>query len=59
MAVGAPAIITALLLDTLLYNEFLISTGEPVMWGFIAAFLYVEAAIVVAVARRVLRRLRT
>ncbi|MFW5940014.1 MAG: hypothetical protein ACOCQU_06165 [Halolamina sp.] len=51
LVVGAPALIVALLLDTFLYNEFLIRTGAGI-WLAIYAFLYVEAVAVGAVARR-------
>lgn len=48
LLVGAPALAAALLLDTFLYNEFLIRTGGWV-WVEIYAFLYVEAVVVGAV----------
>ncbi|MFD1525072.1 hypothetical protein ACFR9S_01970, partial [Halolamina salina] len=47
----APAIAAALLLDTFLYNEFLIGGGTQWLWVEIYAFLYVQAVIVGAVAR--------
>ena len=50
--VGAPALAAALLLDTFLYNEFLIQTG-PLIWVEIYAFLYVEAVVVGAVIQRI------
>lgn len=46
LLVGAPAIVAALLLDTFLYNEFLIAGGPPAIWVEIYAFLYVQAAVV-------------
>ena len=45
LLVGAPAIAAALLLDTFLYNEFLVQTG-PLFWVELYAFLYVEAVVV-------------
>jgi len=45
LLVGAPGIAAALLLDTFLYNEFLISTGAGI-WVEIYAFLYVQAVVV-------------
>ena len=45
LLVGAPAIAATLLLDTFLYNEFLISTGAGI-WVEIYAFLYVQAVVV-------------
>ncbi|WP_435116347.1 hypothetical protein [Halolamina sp. C58] len=50
LLVGAPAIVAALLLDTFLYNEFLLAGGPPWLWVEIYAFLYVQAAVVGAVA---------
>jgi hypothetical protein len=50
LLVGAPAIAAALLLDTFLYNEFLLAGGPPWLWVEIYAFLYVQAAVVGAVA---------
>jgi len=50
LLVGAPAIVAALLLDTFLYNEFLLGGGPPLLWVEIYAFLYVEAVVVGAVA---------
>ncbi len=55
LVVGAPAIVAALLLDTYLYNEFLVAGGPPWLWVWIYAFLYVQAAVVgaaVAALRR-------
>ncbi|MFW5935155.1 MAG: hypothetical protein ACOCQL_04820 [Halolamina sp.] len=46
LLVGAPAIAAALLLDTFLYNEFLVAGGPPWLWVWIYAFLYVQAAVV-------------
>jgi len=54
LLVGAPAIAATLLLDTFLYNEFLISTGDWI-WAEVFVFLYVQAAVVgfaVAAIRR-------
>ena len=51
LLVGAPAIAAALLLDTFLYNEFLLAGGPPWLWVEIYAFLYVQAVVVGAVAR--------
>lgn len=48
LLVGAPALAAALLVDTFLYNEFLVRTDGGI-WLFIAVFLYAEAALVVAV----------
>lgn len=48
LLVGVPALAAALLLDTFLYNEFLIRTGAWI-WLEIYAFLYVEAVVVGAV----------
>ena len=42
LVVGAPAIAAALLLDALLYSEFLVRTGDAI-WLFVYGFLYVEA----------------
>ena len=50
LLVGAPAIAAALVLDTFLYNEFLLAGGPPWLWVEIYAFLYVQAAVVGAVA---------
>lgn len=52
LIVGAPAIAAALLLDTFLYNEFLLSTGDWI-WLEIYAFLYVQSAVVGAVAHAI------
>lgn len=55
LLVGAPAIVAALLLDTYLYNEFLVAGGPPWLWVWIYAFLYVQAGVVgaaVAALRR-------
>lgn len=49
LLVGAPAIAAALLLDTFLYNEFLLAGGPPWIWVEIYAFLYVQAVVVGAV----------
>lgn len=51
LVVGAPALVAALLLDTFLYNEFLIRTGGWI-WVEIYAFLYVEAVVAAAVVTR-------
>jgi len=51
LLVGAPAIVAALLLDTFLYNEFLLAGGPPWLWVQIYAFLYVQAVVVGAIAR--------
>ncbi|QKY18988.1 hypothetical protein B4589_000840 [Halolamina sp. CBA1230] len=51
LLVGAPAIAAALLLDTFLYNEFLLAGGPPWLWVEIYAFLYVQAVVVGAVGR--------
>jgi len=51
LLVGAPAIAAALLLDTFLYNEFLLAGGPPWLWVEIYAFLYVQAAVVGGVIR--------
>lgn len=51
LLVGAPAIVAALLLDTFLYNEFLIGGGPPWLWVGIYAFLYVQAVVVSAIVR--------
>lgn len=48
LIIGAPALAAALLLDTVLYNEFLLSTGAWI-WVEIYAFLYAEAVVVGAV----------
>ena len=48
LLVGAPGIAAALLLDTFLYNEFLIRTGAGI-WVEIYVFLYVQAVLVGAV----------
>ncbi len=50
LLVGAPAIVAALLLDTFLYNEFLLTGGPPWLWVEIYAFLYVQAVVVGAIA---------
>ena len=50
LLIGAPAIAAALLLDTFLYNEFLIAGGPPWLWVEIYAFLYGQAAVVGTVA---------
>ncbi|NHX36411.1 MULTISPECIES: hypothetical protein [Halolamina] len=50
LLVGAPAIAAALLLDTFLYNEFLVAGGPPWLWVEIYAFLYVQAVVVGAAA---------
>jgi hypothetical protein len=53
LLVGAPAIVAALLLDTFLYNEFLIGAGRATQWLWVEiyAFLYVQAVVVGAVTR--------
>jgi len=51
LPVGAPAIVAALLLDTFLYNEFLVGGGPPWLWVAIYAFLYVQAVLVSVVVR--------
>lgn len=49
LLVGAPAIIPTLLLDTVLFNEFLIRTGDG-FWILLSTFLYVQAVVVAGVA---------
>lgn len=51
LLVGAPAIAAALLLDTFLYNEFLLGTPTWFLWVEIYVFLYAEAAVVGAAVR--------
>lgn len=48
LVVGAPAIIATLLLDTFLFNEFLIRTGDG-FWIILYTFLYLQAVITAAV----------
>jgi len=59
LMVGAPAVIATLLVDTFLYNEFLIRTGQG-FWVILYGFLLVQSGIVavsiVALARYVSRR---
>jgi hypothetical protein len=59
LMIGAPAVIATLLVDTFLYNEFLIRTG-PGFWVILYGFLFVQsglvAASIVALARYVSRR---
>jgi cellulose synthase/poly-beta-1,6-N-acetylglucosamine synthase-like glycosyltransferase len=50
LIVGAPAIAAALLLDTFLYNEFLLGTPTWFLWAEIYAFLYVQAVVLGTVA---------
>lgn len=45
LLVGAPAIAAALVIDTVLSNEFLIRAGDAI-WLFVYAFLYLEAVLV-------------
>jgi hypothetical protein len=47
LLVGAPAIVATLLVDTFLYNEFLIRTGSG-FWLILYAFLFVQSAVVAA-----------
>lgn len=47
LMVGAPAVIATLLVDTFLYNEFLIRTG-PGFWVILYGFLFVQSGIVAA-----------
>lgn len=42
---ATPAIAAALLLDTFLYNEFLVQTGGGI-WLFIYVFVYAEAVVI-------------
>jgi hypothetical protein len=45
LLVGAPAIVATLLVDTFLYNEFLIDTG-PGFWLVLYGFLFVQSLVV-------------
>jgi len=54
LLVGAPAIVATLLLDTFIYNEFLIRTGESI-WLLIYVFLFVQSVIVAAGIRSLVR----
>jgi len=45
LLVGAPAIVATLLVDTFLYNEFLIRTGGWI-WLLIYVFLFVQSVLV-------------
>jgi len=47
LMVGAPAVIATVLVDTFLYNEFLIRTG-PGFWVILSGFLLVQSGIVAA-----------
>lgn len=59
LMVGAPAVVATLLVDTFLYNEFLLRTG-PGFWIILYGFLFVQSGIVaagiVSLARYVSRR---
>jgi hypothetical protein len=59
LMVGAPAVIGTLLVDTFLYNEFLIRTGRG-FWVILYGFLFVQsglvAASIVSLVRYVSRR---
>lgn len=44
---GFPAVIATMLLDTFLYNEFLIQTGEG-LWVILYTFLLIQAVIAAA-----------
>jgi hypothetical protein len=59
LVVGAPAVIATLLVDTFLYNEFLIRTGRG-FWVILYGFLLVQSGLVavgtVFLARHVSRR---
>ncbi|WP_224267854.1 hypothetical protein [Haloprofundus salinisoli] len=50
--VGAPAIIATLLVDTFLYNEFLVSTGDGI-WLLVYGFLFLQSAVVAALVTKV------
>ncbi|MFC6723103.1 hypothetical protein ACFQE1_01585 [Halobium palmae] len=56
LVVGVPAIIATLLVDTFLFNEFLIRTG-PWLWLILYVFLYFQS-IIVATLIRLLTRIR-
>jgi len=47
LMVGAPAVIATLLVDTFLYNEFLIRTGQG-FWVILYGFLFVQSGLVAA-----------
>ncbi|WP_224333616.1 hypothetical protein [Haloprofundus halobius] len=51
MVVGAPAIIATLLVDTFLYNEFLVRTGDGI-WLLVYGFLFVQSVVVAAVVTK-------
>ena len=48
LVAGFPAVIATILLDTFLFNEFLIRTGEG-LWMILYTFLYIQAVIAAAV----------
>lgn len=48
LVAGLPAVIATMLLDTFLFNEFLIRTGAG-LWVILYTFLYIQAVITAAV----------
>jgi hypothetical protein len=56
LLVGAPAIVATLLVDTFLYNEFLVDTG-PGFWLLLYVFLFVQSLVVGAAVTWVARLL--
>ncbi|MFW6003748.1 MAG: hypothetical protein ACOCPT_04950 [Halanaeroarchaeum sp.] len=54
LVVGAPAIVVTLLVDTFLYNEYLIDTG-PGFWAILYGALFVQSAMVSALTIWTLR----
>ncbi|MXR42443.1 hypothetical protein GRX01_13980 [Halobaculum sp. WSA2] len=54
--VAWPALAAAFLLDTALYNEAGVAVGDAGFWTLAVVGCYVEAVVVVAVARGVRRR---
>lgn len=48
LVAGVPAVIATMLLDTFLFNEFLIRTGAG-LWVILYTFLYIQAVITAAI----------
>ncbi|USZ69302.1 hypothetical protein NGM10_06080 [Halorussus salilacus] len=54
LLVATPAVIATLLVDTFLYNEFLIRTGAG-FWVILAGFVFVQSLVAAAVLTRLSR----
>lgn len=54
LIVGAPAIVASMLVDTFLFNEFLIRTGDG-LWIIVYAFIFLQSVVVAGLVKLLAR----